>query len=187
MRFFIALEIPEESRQEILDLQNEVALIIPGIRVAHPNKLHLTIAFTGERDDSVKDDIIRVLKEAAADIPPFEVSPGFIDAFPELHNPKILWLGVKGDVDKLVIIRERVKDKLTKMNLLMDERRYTPHIAIGKIENYSLSEEAEQKLQKLMLKKFAPIKITSLKLFESVPEGGFHTHNTLAEIPLVSS
>ncbi len=184
MRFFIALEIPEDSIEEIQQIQEELSLLIPNIRLATPEKLHLTIAFTGEQEEKIQQTVIRVLNEAISGIPSFEVSPGYIDAFPNLHEPKTFWLGVKGDIDKLVIIRERVKDSLTDMGLMMDERRYTPHIAIGKIDNFSVSEELEKKLQEMMLKDFKPIKITSLKLFESVPDGGFHTHNTLVELPL---
>ncbi|MDO8638145.1 MAG: hypothetical protein Q7R43_01105 [Candidatus Daviesbacteria bacterium] len=67
-----------------------------------------------------------------------------------------------------------------------EDRRYIPHIAVGKVNsNYILSEHQEARLQEMAVRKdFESINIVSIKLFESIPEEGFHRHNTLAEIPL---
>ncbi len=184
MRFFIALEIPPESRQELEVVQEQLRQLFPQIRLTENNKLHLTIAFVGEQPDDLKESLITALKRAAADQASFEVTPAYIDGFPHLHSARTLWVGVKGDIDKLFVIRERVKDELAGMNLGIDERRYVPHIAIGKVHGLNLQPDQEEALQKLMNKTFETIQITSLKLFESIPEEGFHKHNTLAEIPL---
>lgn len=187
MRFFIALEIPDESKRELEEIQNQLKAIIPQVRLTDNKKLHLTIAFVGEQPQELKDDLVEVLKKSTKDIPPFEITPGFIDGFPHLHQPHTFWVGVKGDIDKLVIIRERVKDGLIALGLATDERRYVPHIAIAKIKNkFKLHPDQEAKLQEMMLENFLPIKISSIKLFESIPEEGFHKHNTLAEIPLLN-
>lgn len=185
MRFFISLEIPEESKKELEEVQQQVKEIIPEVRLTNNGKLHLTIAFVGEQPDYLKDDLAEVLKKAAENIAPFEITPGFIDGFPNLHSAHTYWVGVKGDIDKLMVIRERVKDGLVNLGLTTDDRRYVPHIAIAKIKNhFKLHPQQETKLQEMMLNDFAPIRISSIKLFESILEAGFHTHNTLAEIPL---
>ena len=208
MRFFIALEIPTDSRQQLETVQQELEQIIPGIRLTNNGKLHLTIAFIGEQPESIKDDLVKIIKDAATGIPSFSITPAYIDGFPHLHQADVFWVGVKGDIDKLMVIRERIKDGLIRLGLFIDERRYVPHIAIGKMNNnFSLQPDQENKLQALMMDNFEPIQITSIKLFESIPEeparialpeaaaslqagtqsvagGGFHTHNTLAEIPL---
>lgn len=185
MRFFVALEIPEESKKELEEVQDKLQEIIPQVRLTDNSKLHLTVAFVGEQPDYLKDDLVEVLKKAAENIPPFDITPGFIDGFPHLHSAHTFWVGVKGDIDKLMVIRERVKDGLISSGLPTDERRYVPHIAIAKVQNnFKLHSDQEAKMQEMMLNDFAPIKISSIKLFESIPEEGFHTHNTLAEIPL---
>ncbi|OGE36894.1 2'-5' RNA ligase [Candidatus Daviesbacteria bacterium RIFCSPLOWO2_01_FULL_43_38] len=208
MRFFIALEIPTDSRQQLETVQQELEQIIPGIRLTNNGKLHLTIAFIGEQPDKLQGDLTQVLQKAAQGISPFSITPAYIDGFPSLHHTHTFWVGVKGDTDKLMVLRERIKDGLISLGLDIDERRYVPHIAIGKMNNnFSLQPDQENKLQALMMDNFEPIQITSIKLFESIPEeparialpeaaaslqagtqsvagGGFHTHNTLAEIPL---
>lgn len=185
MRYFIALEIPNNCRRYLKVVQAELQDIVPEVRLTDNAKMHLTIAFIGEQPQKMTDDFINIIKEAVVGITPFSIIPSYIDAFPNLHNPDTFWVGVKGDIDKLFVLRERIKDGIAKLGLDTDERRYLPHIAIGKVSNYFLSEEQEKKLQEIAVKEdFESINISSVKLFESIPEESFHIHNTLAEIPL---
>jgi RNA 2',3'-cyclic 3'-phosphodiesterase len=184
MRFFIALEIPQLNRAELHNVQNELNRMIPSAYLTDNDKLHLTIAFVGEQNPALKDKLVAVLEKAAEAMSPFEVTPAYIDGFPKIHHPHTLWVGVKGDVDKLLLLRERVKDGLIDLRLEVDERRFIPHIAIAKVSEFQLSEEQEVKLEKIMAKNFSPILVESIKLFESVADEGFHKHNTLSEIRL---
>ncbi|MFH0937337.1 MAG: RNA 2',3'-cyclic phosphodiesterase [Candidatus Daviesbacteria bacterium] len=184
MRFFIALEIPEESKKQLEIVQEKLRQLIPGIRLTNNEKLHLTLAFVGEQPEEMRDKLVEVIKNAVWELKAFEVAPAYIDGFPDLHHANTFWIGVKGDIDKLFIIRERVKDGLIKLGLEVDERRYVPHIAIAKVGNFELSPFQEAQFEKIMSEEYKPIKINCLKLFESIPEEGFHRHNTLAEIPL---
>jgi RNA 2',3'-cyclic 3'-phosphodiesterase len=184
MRFFIALEVPEENRQELKQVQLQVEKLIPEIRLTDNDKFHITLAFIGDQPENLKESLIEVLNHSVEGIAPFEVKPSYIDGFPNIHHPHTIWAGVNGDIDKLLRIRERIKDGLKKLQLPVDERRFTPHIAIAKSLNLQISPETEENLQTL-IKNEEPIKVTSIKLFESIPEDGFHKHNTLAEIKLI--
>lgn len=186
MRFFIALEIPQENRQELQQVQTKLTLLVPNLRITDPDKLHLTLAFIGEQPDSYKEDLIKIITDAVANLSPFTVTPTYLDGFPTIHQPYTFWIGVSGEIDKLLIIREKIKDGLIVLKLPVDERRYIPHIAVAKPRGkFKLSPADEKDLQNFMGEnKFDPIKISSIKLFESVPDSGFHRHNTLAEIKL---
>lgn len=185
MRFFIALEIPEEEKKQFVSLQQKLQTIVPGARLTDPDKLHLTFAFIGEQPDTLKQALIYVLQKAALGIKSFEITPAYIDGFPEIHHPKVFWTGVNGEIDKIVILRERIKDGLLKLNLDVDDRRFIPHITIAKInQDLEISISEEEKLQQLLQNSFTPIRIASIKLFESLSNQGFHKHKTLAEIKL---
>src|SRR3989344_6744344 len=132
MRYFIALEIPTESQKELEDVQAKLADLIPQARLTDPAKLHLTLAFIGEQSDTLKDSLIDVIRNSVSGIPPFEITPAYIDGFPDIHEPHTILVRVKGDIDKLLLIRERIKDGLQELRLMVDERRFAPHIAIGK-------------------------------------------------------
>ncbi len=185
MRFFIALEMPEENKPQFQAIQTSLQTLIPQIRLTALDKIHLTLAFIGEQPDELKNKLICVMRDAAIGVPPFEVTPAYMDGFPNIHHPQVFWVGVKGDIDKILLIRERVKDGLASLRLPVDERRFIPHISIAKFNNlFSIDRSLEAELEKIMAVSFDPITISSIKLFESVPEGNFHTHNTLAAIKL---
>lgn len=185
MRFFIALEIPSENLPSFQAIQKSLHTLIPQARLTALDKVHLTLAFLGEQPDQLKDALTQIIKDAANNIQTFKVTPAYIDGFPDLHHPQVLWVGVKGDIDKVLLIRERVKDGLASLHLITDERRFIPHITIAKFNhNFQISSNLEVELEKIMADSFDPIQITSIKLFESVPKNSFHQHNTLAEIKL---
>jgi 2'-5' RNA ligase len=185
MRFFIALEIPDDSKEQLQHVQQKLQDLMPDIRLVDPDKLHITLAFLGEQDESFKEKLVTLITTTTQNIPPFVVAPAYLDGFPNLHRAHVLWVGLKGDIDKLLLIRERVKDGLEELRVVVDERRYTPHITVAKTaRTHRLSESEEAAIQELMSQKFDPLTISSIKLFESLPEGGFHRHNTLAEIKL---
>lgn len=184
MRFFIALEIPEQSRIEIEKIQFQLKQLIPELKLTEIQKLHLTMAFIADKPPEFEQQLLQVINHAILNIPPFFVTPSFIDGFPNIHHPGVLWIGVKGEVDKLHILRERIKDGLTDLQLEVDERRYTPHIAIAKLSDFYITPQMEEQFISIMSNPLSPIKISEVKLFESIPNHGFHSHNTLAKIAL---
>lgn len=185
MRFFIALEIPSKNIPQFKSIQDRLSKLIPQARITDLDKIHLTLAFLGEQPYELKDKLVQIIQKAVQGISPFGVTPAYIDGFPNLHSPNILWVGVKGDIDKVLHIREHIKDGLANLHLPIDERRFVPHISIAKFnDQIRVGRNLEVNLEKIMAQAFDPIKITSIKLFESVPNKGFHSHNTLAEVEL---
>ncbi|MBI2315186.1 RNA 2',3'-cyclic phosphodiesterase [Candidatus Daviesbacteria bacterium] len=185
MRFFIALEIPSGNLAQFQAIQKSLHTLIPQAKLTALDKVHLTLAFIGEQPDIYRKSLAQVIKDATFDIPSFEVTPAYIDGFPTIHQPKVLWVGVKGDIDKLFIIHERIQDELEDLHLPIDERRFVPHISIAKLNNdFAVDRNLERGLEEIMAQNFEPIQITSIKLFESIPSDGFHQHNTLTEVKL---
>lgn len=186
MRFFIALEIPNENLAQFQSIQRSLHTLIPQSRLTSEDKLHLTLAFLGEQADDLKDQLTKIIEDAASGIFSFEVTPAYIDGFPNIHHPQVLWVGVKGDIDKVLLIRESIKDGLENLRLSVDERRFIPHISIAKLSSQiNISRELEVSLEKIMTLPFDPIKIASIKLFESIPANGVHKHNPLTEVKLI--
>ena len=107
MRFFIALEIPSENGFQFQAIQDSLSKLIPQVKLTSLDKIHLTLAFLGEQSDNLVSDLPRIIQQAASGISPFEVTPAYIDGFPNLHHPNNLWVGVKGDIDKVLLIGKK--------------------------------------------------------------------------------
>ncbi|MCL5018902.1 MAG: 2'-5' RNA ligase family protein, partial [Patescibacteria group bacterium] len=152
------------------------------IRGNHTLKVHPKEAYN--KPDSLKEKLIETINKAVIGVSPFSVKPAFIGGFPHLHHSNVIWVGVNGDTDKLMIIQERIQTDLAYLHLPTDNRPFTPHITIVKHQGLVVDRFLQDKLQNIMKQHFDPILIDSIKLFESIPDKGFHTHNTLAEIKL---
>ena len=94
MRFFIALEIPDDSQQQLETVQIKLKQLIPEVRLTNPEKLHLTLAFIGEQPESLLPKLIEIIKQAVTGISRFELTPAYIDGFPNIHHPHTFWIGV---------------------------------------------------------------------------------------------
>src|SRR3989338_4776913 len=167
MRFFVALEIPKENLAEFQSIQSKLHTLIPQAKLTTLDKIHLTLAFVGEQPEELTSDLIKVITDASEGISTFAVTPAYIDGFPQIHHPEVLWVGVKGDIDKIHIIRERIKDDLQALRLPVDERRFVPHISVAKLNHsFQIDRNLEVRLEEMMQSNFTPIQITSIKLFE---------------------
>lgn len=75
-RLFVALDLPEETREGLVAWGRE-ALSDPALRPVAPESLHVTLAFLGSRPEKEIDSIAAVVRESAAPAP-----------WVELRNPE---------------------------------------------------------------------------------------------------
>ena len=57
--------------------------------------MHLTLKFLGDVPDTETPDICRVVAAAAAEFEPFEIICRGAGAFPDIHRPQTLWIGIE--------------------------------------------------------------------------------------------
>jgi 2'-5' RNA ligase len=75
-RLFVALDLPEETREGLIGWGRE-ALADPALRPVAPESLHITLAFLGHRFEKEIDSIAAAVRECAAPAP-----------WVELRNPE---------------------------------------------------------------------------------------------------
>ncbi|MXW29710.1 MAG: RNA 2',3'-cyclic phosphodiesterase, partial [Chloroflexi bacterium] len=83
---------------------------------------------------------------AADGIAPFELSLGGAGVFPPRGAPRVLWVGVGGAVDALSGLRDRVEDSLAEVGVLSDDRAFSPHVTLARV-NTRLSRDESQALR----------------------------------------
>jgi RNA 2',3'-cyclic 3'-phosphodiesterase len=65
-RLFVALVLPEDARDRLLDWQRRELGHVDGIRIVPPDNLHVTIAFLGARPAEDVEPVVAVVRDAAA-------------------------------------------------------------------------------------------------------------------------
>ncbi|AAR39342.1 NEQ502 [Nanoarchaeum equitans Kin4-M] len=88
MRVFLAIDLPEELKNQIYSYYKKVSKAVYGKFVEKEN-LHITLKFIGEVLDI--NPLIERLNYVK--FKPFEVKVKGLSAFPSIENPRVVWVG----------------------------------------------------------------------------------------------
>ena len=130
MRLFIAINLNNEMKDALLDLQGDMMQM--GVRgnYTRPENLHLTLAFIGEYSDPdyVKEIVDQVEFE------PSDVAFAGIGAFRNLW-----WAGIEKS-DELVKLVRRLRRNLDEAGIPYDRKKFSPHITLIRRPDRQLEE-----------------------------------------------
>ena len=134
MRTFIAIEIPEEIKKEMAKVQDELKRSGADAGWTRPEGIHLTLKFLGEVPEAKIEEIKNALVQAAEATSRFRLKITGAGAFPNPKNPRVVWLGVSGDIDKLSALQGSVEESMTAMGFDREERAFSPHLTLARIK-----------------------------------------------------
>ena len=134
MRLFIAIPIPEDVSEQLVNLQQPVE----GVRWVPVDQRHLTLKFVGQLDDQQRKLLIKNLKGVRFD--PFDICIKGLGFFPEKGTPRVFWAGVSQD-DSLIELQKRVEKVAIEAGAEKDRFSYKPHVTLARIKNKSVGKD----------------------------------------------
>jgi 2'-5' RNA ligase len=136
IRAFLAIDPPEEVLGEIGRIQERLQRMIRGeVRWVRPEAIHLTLKFFGDIPEATVADIAAVAGASAAGEAPFSFAIGGAGVFPDQRRPRVLWLGIDGDVPRLVRFQQELEGGLGKIGFPAEERPFRPHLTLARIKS----------------------------------------------------
>ena len=139
IRAFIAIELPEAVKTGLQDIQTRLTLPrYSFVKCVAPEGIHLTLKFLGNIPAQKVADITSVMEQASQGVNPFKLQLTEVGAFPNMRRPRVVWVGIKGDVDKLIGWQQRLDDGLVLLGFTKEARPFTPHLTLARLrENCS--------------------------------------------------
>lgn len=132
-RLFVALKLPEPAIEEIGTFINAMpAEASENVRWTPRENVHLTLLFLGDTSTELVPQIQDRMNEAAANSSSFTLRLGEAGAFPSYRSPKILWVGLSGEVQKLVLLQGRIEGSMRTVGFEPERRPFRPHITVGR-------------------------------------------------------
>lgn len=185
MRAFIAIDLDEAIKSELSALVRRAARSRAEVRWVKLQGMHLTLKFLGEV--SADSDVARLekaLRAAVQGTERFELTLYGTGAFPDLHKPRVLWVGVK-PCPALDFLQGRVESFLEQEGFPRDERPFKPHLTLGRVKGRSGLESALGELRKNETRTFGSMRVSRLSLFESrlKPDGAEYRVVSEIQIP----
>ena len=134
LRLFVAVGLPESARGELRRVGEEMRAFAPdGTRWMDVAGAHLTLQFIGNRPAVDVAMIDAALTQASSRHAPFELSLTGAGVFPSRGAPRVLWVGVGGDLDALRLLQRDVSAVLVAMGCGRQEPTFSPHLTVCRI------------------------------------------------------
>ncbi|MDP1989724.1 MAG: RNA 2',3'-cyclic phosphodiesterase [Syntrophales bacterium] len=135
IRSFLAIDPPEEVLKGIDAVQRRLRKLIEGdIRWVRPEGIHLTLKFFGDIFAADVANISTVAEKTTEKERPFSLAIGGAGVFPDPHRPRVLWLGMNGDVERLLVFQKGLDQSLHEIGFLREERPFRPHLTVARIK-----------------------------------------------------
>ncbi len=133
-RLFIAIELPAEVLKVIEELQEDLKQAIPirAARWTRPEGIHLTLKFLGDVSSDQVDSVSAGLRDSATGHTAFDLAVQGIGCFPDLRRPRVLWVGVGGETDRLRTLHSSVEKHITPLGFPTEARGFNPHLTLAR-------------------------------------------------------
>lgn len=184
-RIFIAVELPDNVRTFLTREIARLGRALPGVRWVEPASLHLTLAFLGELDDALAS-AKRATEAAAVASVPFTLRTGALGTFGPRHAPRVIWLGVAGEVPRLLATQEALAQRLEEAGFPREQRPFSPHLTLARLKA-SLAPEVLTRLQALLREppqEYASWRVNEISVMKSELGRGGARYTRLQAYPL---
>lgn len=173
MRLFVAIEIPEDIRGRMHQLQNQLDPVAQGVRWVAPDKFHMTLKFLGNPEDGKVSRIQEVLRELGVRHEPFSLDLQGVGAFPSTRRPRVLWVGVCGDLSPVKKLARAIDRGLESLGCAPEGRPFSGHLTLGRLRQPKLNQRLEKALASFLQSRVGHFRVENFCLFKSElrPEG----------------
>jgi RNA 2',3'-cyclic 3'-phosphodiesterase len=129
VRLFFAIELPSGVRETLGGLR---PVDSKEYRWVDPALLHVTLAFLGQQPEERLDVLEQVGRSAAGASEPGVLRLGQAGSFGPRREPRVLWIGLDGDLPALLALQARLATALRGAGFELEDRPFSPHITLAR-------------------------------------------------------
>lgn len=180
MRVFIAIDVPEEIKERLATLQNDLHSAGPSARWVAADSVHLTLKFIGE----IREQRIEVIDAALAGLAwrHFTVGVRGVGFFPGARSPRVLWAGLKAPT--MEALAEQIDTRLERAGFEREKRKFRPHITLARSKDGRLEKELVAAVARLADVDFGSFTVDRLYLYQSTLKPGGSAYTKIREYRL---
>ncbi len=135
LRLFVAVELPPGVGEALSELQRELRPRCgPGVRWTRPEGIHLTLKFLGGAPRALVPLLEEALGEAASGQAAFGLSLGKPGFFPNPRRPRVFWVGIEGEVERLSVLARRIEEALSALSFPAEKRPFAAHLTLARLD-----------------------------------------------------
>lgn len=132
IRSFLAFELPVDIKRIIMAVSEDVRQLLLNVRWVNVTNIHLTIVFVGNVQEEQIKPIQDIVKDVCQGYGPFSIGIKGIGLFGSRRNPRVLWIGLDGAIDRMGYFRDDLQKGLRPFGIKEEKRRFKPHLTLGR-------------------------------------------------------
>jgi len=106
----------------------------------------------------------------------FQLEISKLGAFPGVNQPRVIWIGVGGETDRLLELQQDIDSRLVPLGFAPEKQPFVPHLTIARVRENASPEDRKALGRLLASRGFdsqGRIAVDSIKLMRSqlTPEG----------------
>ena len=177
-RLFVAIDLPDETKDQILSLREDD---LPPGRWTRRDALHLTLHFIGDVPEAVARAYQRAL--AQVKVGAFDLRIQGVGQFPIDDRPRVIWAGVQNR-PALRALHEAVGGALEREGYRRERRRFHPHITLMRFKKPIRRGTASRWLAAHIDFYAEPFRVEQFTLYESdlQPSGAVYSKRGVYEL-----
>lgn len=184
LRSFVAVPLPAELQQQLLDGARSLAAELPAVKwSAKVENLHLTVRFLGDVSLSTLSVLAEALSEASSGHPTFALALHGLGAFPDAQHANTFWAGIDDGEGQLARVVDLVEGAFERLGVARERRPFHPHVTVGRCK---AGVDARRALEGWRGHHFGTVAVTALHLYESRLGGGGSTYVLRCRAPLAA-
>lgn len=187
IRTFIAISLPEFVLQTIGQAQDTLRGSGLNIRWVRKEGIHLTLKFLGDINRDNVEKIKATMEQATNGFSSLTLMAEGIGVFPDFRRPRVIWVGISGDVQVLFDLQDDLESQLKTLGFPKEKRPFKGHLTMGRVKGRVDKTKFREALEGLRGFKTDAFTVQSVVLFQSTlrPQGAVYTR--LAEVALVTA
>ena len=183
-RIFLAINIPESLKEEMLQVQNT----LPEIPCAWTSKenLHFTLVFLGNTSDKELEEILLLAKGVGERHKKFSIILSRIQYGSSRNVPRMIW-AVGNAPEELVSLQkdlEKTFSASTILHFIPEKRPYTLHLTLARLNGFELQTMEQDELPMIDEEISWEIPANSFEIMESRLKRGGAEYSQLNSIKL---
>ncbi|MBA7492177.1 RNA 2',3'-cyclic phosphodiesterase [subsurface metagenome] len=131
IRTFIAVETSDEVKRELSEVLSRLGNLPFSIKWVELDNVHLTLSFLGYVEKDKLNDLYQAVEDGSVGMSPFVIKPTRIVCFPSFKKPRVIVLGLKGEVFLLEKLQKQIEKSLLKAGFQPKVKR--SHLTLGRV------------------------------------------------------
>ncbi len=133
LRLFVSIAVPAAPLVLIADWQRALQKTGLDVQWTKTEQIHLTLKFLGNVARENLAELKTAFAEAGAGTGKLSLELSGSGAFPSLDFPRIVWVGIGGDVERLRGLQQRLQQNLAPWSAREENREFHPHLTVARI------------------------------------------------------